>query len=369
MKTETYTSSRQWFNKIINTTQPEGGWRVLFSFLYLVSLLYFFIVKSRTVLYSCKILKTYTLPKRVISVGNITVGGTGKTPTVLALARFFNENGKKVAILSRGYGRTNEGAILIVSDGNQIFSSPSSAGEEAYFLAKELKGVIVAVGKNRYKTGLNLLTKYKIDLFILDDGYQHLKLHRDTNILLLDSDHPFSNGSLLPRGGLREPLSSIKRASMIFLTSKNGNHNKAAAILKEELFAGIPKYNVHFAPKCFFNALTAETCPIKKLSGNTSLIFSGIANPRSFRAMVDTCHIQVVRELVFPDHHRYQPHDIDAIYDIARYRKVDFIITTDKDAVKLTPYLRKEVPLIILKLEFKTEADFPWETLKSEKGS
>ncbi|MHB8482365.1 MAG: tetraacyldisaccharide 4'-kinase [Nitrospiria bacterium] len=368
MKTETFTSSGQWFYKIINTIRPEGGWRVLFFFLYLASFLYYALVKIRIFLYARRILKTYVLPKRVISVGNITVGGTGKTPTVLALARFFNENGMKVAILSRGYGRKNNRAVLIVSDGHHLLSSPSAAGEEAYFLAKELKGVIVAVGKNRYKTGRILLTRYKIDLFILDDGYQHLKLRRDTNILLLDSNSPFSNRFLLPRGGLREPLSSIKRASLILLISKDKNDKKATPILNERPFNTIPKYDVHLAPKSFYNPLTSEEYKIEKVYGKTSLIVSGIANPKSFRTMVERCQVQVIRELVFPDHHFYQPHDIEAIEDIARSRKVDFIITTDKDAVKLTPYLKNEIPMIILKLEFEAGPDFPWQALKDGKS-
>ena len=252
-----------------------------------------------------------------------------------------------------------------MSDGNQLFASPSSAGEEAYFLARELKGVIIAVGKNRCQTARLLLTKYKIDLFILDDAYQHLRLHRDVNILLLDANQPFSNRFLLPRGGLREPLSSINRASLILLTSKGEDKSTVDPLLTEGPFARIPKYFVRFDPKCFFNPLTSENYSIEALHHKTALLVSGIANPKSFRALIEKCHIQVIRELVFPDHHPYHFNDINAIYDIARSRKVDFIITTDKDAVKLNPYLRNETPLIVLKLEFKGGADFPWEELKT----
>jgi tetraacyldisaccharide 4'-kinase len=367
MRTETYTSYRQWFYNLMNTREKRGFWKPLFWLLTLMSIFYYFLVKVRLVLYKVSLLKTKVLPKRVISVGNMTVGGTGKTPTVLALARFFQKNGVRVAILSRGYGRSDPNSIRVVSDGQQVFISPALAGEEAYLLAKELKGVIVAVGKNRFRTGQFLLKKYEIDLFILDDGYQHLNLYRGTNILLLDSAAPFGNSYLLPRGILREPISAIKRASMILLAGK-GNLDIQTGEYSECLKTiRIPKYSVRFLPAGFVNMTTSEYHSGETFGGKTAVLVSGIGNPKSFRSLVESFQIEVVRELVFPDHHSYFPDDIEAIADIARSRKADFIITTDKDAVKLYSRLKTDIPVLILKLDFKTEEDFPWEALKTGK--
>jgi tetraacyldisaccharide 4'-kinase len=365
MKTETYTSSRQWFYRILNSGEPKGLWKIFFFPLYFLSLVFLYAVKIRAYLYKIRVLRAGILPKRVISVGNLTVGGTGKTPTVLALARFFQEQGLQVAILSRGYKRSGTARNLLVSNGREILVSPSEAGEEAYFLARELKGVIVAVGKNRYLTGLFLLKKFKIDLFILDDGFQHLKLRRDTDILLLNHDKPFGNGFLLPRGELREPLSALKRASLILWTRKEMVFDKADPFSNPLKFDMIPSHSVFFVPDCFMDMETQEHYSPESLGGKSVLLVSGIGNPKSFTKLIEQCGIQVVRELIFPDHHPYPSDDIDAIYDIARSRKVDFIITTDKDAVKLAPHLRNEIPMITLKLKMITGEDFPWEELKN----
>lgn len=364
MKTETYTSSRQWFYRMLNSGSPEGVWKALFFPLYILSLFYLVIVKGWAFLYKIGLLKAGTLPKRVISVGNLTVGGTGKTPTVLALARFFQKEGLQVAILSRGYKRTGTARILIVSDGKNLQASASEAGEEAYFLARELEGVIVAVGVNRYLTGLFLLKKFKIDLFILDDGFQHLKLHRDSNILLLNYEKPFGNGFLLPRGELREPNSAIRRASLILLTRKELTFEKVEPFSYPPNFDMIPKHVVSFVPDRFIDMESLTHYAPESFEGKNALLISGIGSPKSFRRLIEQCRIQVVRELIFPDHHLYRPDDIDALYDIARSRKVDLIITTEKDAVKLAPHLRREMQIIVLRLKMETGKDFPWEELK-----
>jgi tetraacyldisaccharide 4'-kinase len=347
----------------LESDSPQGGWKALFLLLYLISLIYLVAVKIRIILFQSGVLKPRRLPRRVVSVGNITAGGTGKTPMVLALARVFQRENLRVAILSRGYKRKSSSRITLVSDGKEILSSVAEAGEEAYFLAKELKGVIVAVGKNRYRTGQYLLRKFDIDLFILDDGFQHLNLHRDSNILLLDAEKPFGNGFLLPRGLLREPTDGIKRATLSLLTRKGLFEDTSESYSTLSNFGMIPTYLVSFVPDGFRDVATSEHFSIESLEGRSALLVSGIGNPTAFRNLAEACKIKVVRELVFPDHHLYQPDDIDAIYDIARSRNVELVITTDKDAVKLTSCKRSDIPMLVLKLKMKTGSDFPWKDL------
>lgn len=157
----------------------------------------------------------------------------------------------------------------------------------------------------------------------------------------------------------------MKRASLILLTRKELACEKVDPFSNQLKFDMIPKHAVSFVPDCFMDMLTLEHYSPESLGGKSALLVSGIGNPKSFGTLIEQCGIQVVRELIFPDHHPYPSDDIDAIYDIARSRKVDFIITTDKDAVKLAPYLRKEIPMIILKLKMETGEDFPWKELKN----
>ena len=363
MKTETYTSTRQWLFRKVSSDPPSGFWRVVSAPLFVLSLLYLAILKIRYFLYRVGFFPTRKLPRRVISVGNLTVGGTGKTPVVLFLTRFFQGQGKRIAILSRGYGRIKGKETVIVSDGRELLATAGESGEEAFFLARELKGVIVAVGKNRYRTGQQLLGKFPIDLFILDDGFQHIQLYRDTNILLIDQERPYGNGFLLPRGELREPVASQKRASLIFLTRKGKSGDVNSMFSFENRFDMIPAYPVRFVPECYVELQSGTKFPVDKFEKKEALLVSGIGNPASFRRLVEESGIRIVRELIFPDHHSYPDEDIAAIYDIARSRSADLIVTTDKDAVKLGSLGRTGARVMILRLKMETGADFPWNAL------
>lgn len=368
MKTETYTSSRQWFAKIMESEDAHRApLKLLLFLLRILSFFYGFLVRIRSLFYRVGVFRTMKLPRRVISVGNITVGGTGKTPMVLELASHFQKRGNQVAVLSRGYGREGDGATYrLVSDGQRILESPERAGDEAYFIARELPGIIVAVAKDRFRAGLRLLEKYKIDLFILDDGYQHLRLYRDLNILLLKSDRPFGNGFLLPRGTLREPPSGMNRANLILVTGKKSGIEIPSGPVQPKYPEGIPVCRVFFRGASFRNMTSGEEVKAETLSGKKCLLVSGIADPASFKKLVESQGIAVERELVFPDHHKYLPDDLDAVENIARYRKVDVVITTDKDAVKWKSFNGNDVPVLVLKLSLSPIDPLPWSLIEGK---
>ena len=168
------------------------------------------------------------LPAPVVSVGNLTVGGTGKTPVVACLARLWQDRGRRVAILSRGYGGPSRG-VTCISNGWNTYKKPPEVGEEPYWLARTLPGVAVYTGACRYAAGLAAWEEFRPDLFLLDDGFQHVQLHRDLDLVLLDAASPFGNGYLLPRGPLREPLTALAAAQSLILTRFNPEHSPGAA--------------------------------------------------------------------------------------------------------------------------------------------
>ncbi len=206
--------------KIKAIMTDEGKSRLLSfeSFLFVISLLYGGVVKLREFFYKKKMLKSERLPCKVISVGNVTVGGTGKTPMTIYVAELLNRLGYKVAILSRGYKGGAEKTGGIVSDGRTIFMEPDMSGDEPFMLAAKLKNTPVIVGKNRFEAGMLAIKKFKPDIIVLDDAFQHLKLVRDINLVLSDCRRPFGNTHMLPRGTLREPLSALLRGDAFILT-------------------------------------------------------------------------------------------------------------------------------------------------------
>src|SRR4030066_1164862 len=216
--------------------------------LYLLSLPYEGMVRTRFFFYSHGLLRTKSLPCPVISVGNITVGGTGKTPLVMALAKTLMDRGISVAILSRGYKGTKT-SEPVVSDGKSIFLSPEESGDEPFLMAQVCKGVPVLVGKDRFANGRVALQRFGMKGLLLDDGYQHLPLHRDLDILLIDSHIGFGDQNLLPRGILREPLSHLRRAHLFLLTKVD--HPEISQSLEEKLretHPSSPIYHSHYEP-------------------------------------------------------------------------------------------------------------------------
>jgi tetraacyldisaccharide 4'-kinase len=309
-------------------TKNPGWWRRGLARVYGLA------VGLRLWLYEAGLLKSRSLPAWVISVGNLTVGGTGKTPTVLLIARALAARQWRVAVLSRGYRGRYQDAVNLVSDGMHLLLGPSQAGDEAFLLAKSLPGVPVLVGRDRWLLGRYAVEKLRSQVLILDDGFQHLGLNRDVNLLLLDTEQPWGNGFLLPAGALREPKSQVGRATAFLLTRPGSG----GLSLMEELvrtYPGRPVFAARHQPVSL-SALDGESgWPPDYLKGRRVVAFCGLARPLSFLETLAGLGAEVVLFIQWPDHYQPQLKDVELIRAKARELGVSEAVTTSKDAVKL----------------------------------
>jgi len=338
------------FDRFLYRKEKPLGERILLFPLYLLSLPYGWAVGARSLFYSLRLLKTKTLPCPVVSVGNITVGGTGKTPLVMMLARGLMDRGISVAILSRGYKGTKT-SEPVVSDGKSIFLSPEESGDEPFLMAQVCKGVPVLIGKDRFANGRVALQRFGIKGLLLDDGYQHLPLHRDLDILLIDSHIGFGDHHLLPRGILREPLSHLRRAHL-FLLTKVDDLEASRPLEKKihEIHPGAQVFHSHFQPMSLVDP-KGEQEELYALKGKKILALSGIANPNDFSSLLRKCEMEIVSEAIFPDHHFYMSKDLSSIKE--KSKGVDWIVTTEKDMLKLRTLGIDHLPIRSLRIEMK----------------
>lgn len=312
------------------------GARFLKPILYILSFFYLFVVNVRMSLYRHGFLRSISLPCRVISLGNITAGGTGKTPMAVWLAEFLKEKNLKVAILSRGYRGFAKKEVNTVSDAHNVLLSSKEAGDEPYLMARRLKGVPVLTGRNRPKMGQFTVDRFGTDIIILDDGYQHTRLRRDLDLVLLDSTNPFGNGCLLPRGPLREPIGNLKRAHALILTRCDQADDVEEIIRYLQLsFPKIPIFKSVHRPYKLHTIGEGEILDPHALPGKKTLAFSGIANPKAFLGMLTKMGINVVRFKEYPDHYDYSGMDLSQIQKEAASLGVQTIITTEKDMVRI----------------------------------
>ncbi len=318
--------------------------------LYLLSLPYGGAVRARSLFYSVGLLKTRRLPCPVISIGNITVGGTGKTPLAMALAKGLMEKGISVAILSRGYkGKKVSGSV--VSDGKTIFLSPKESGDEPFLMAKTCQGIPVLVGRDRFTNGSVALQQFGVRGLLLDDGYQHLSLHRNINILLVDAHIGFGDHSLLPRGVLREPLSHLRRTDF-FLLTKVENPETIQPLERKihEIHPASKVFHSHYEPVSLVSPDGSEE-ELESLKGRKILVLSGVANPPYFSSMLRRCGAEVVGEAIFPDHHSYTPEDLSSVEE--KSKKADCVVTTEKDMVKLNQLDIHHLSIRALRIKMK----------------
>lgn len=303
--------------------------RLLVLILTPFSLAYLLAQRLRAVLYNAGILKTAHLTKPVISVGNVTVGGTGKTPVTAYIAGLLLKQGYRVALLSRGYGGSLEGHTTVVSDGATVMVGPRECGDEPFLLASTLPGLIVVTGADRYAAGRLATQQFSPDVFLLDDGFQHLRLHRDLNILLLDGTRPFGNGWVLPAGLLREPISALQRADLVIFTrcpKAFSNSSPAGTI-----------------PHCVARHRITGLIPLRggnpvatsSLAQKKVIAFAGIAEPAQFFEDLRNLGLNLVHTICFSDHATYSEMEVSNIIEALQAFGAEFAITTEKDGVKL----------------------------------
>jgi len=341
---------------------------ILRSILYALSFVYEGIVQLRLFLYRKRILRERTLGCLVISIGNLTVGGTGKTPIVEKFARALQTGGRRVAILSRGYksvpktrprgwfGRwrgQKEDPPRVVSDGHNILLDSLTAGDEPYMLAHNLKDVIVLVDKDRVKSGRLAIDKWNVDTLLLDDGLQYLHLKHRLDIVLVDRQAPFGNEYLLPRGTLREPPRNLRRASYVFITKSTGESNQA-------LIERIRRYNrtaeiieCAHTPLYLQSIVTGERLPLEKLNGAFIGSICAIAAPESFEGGLRSLGARIELGVHFIDHHRFTEQEMQRFMNRCIRRDLEMIVTTEKDAVRMPRLTDTPVPIYFLRVEIE----------------
>lgn len=308
---------------------------------FLPSTIYAAAMRLRAGLYRRGWLRVQHLGRPVLAVGNLTVGGSGKTPVVLALARELAARGWQPAILSRGYGGirppgSRRNAVRLVSDGVKILLGPDWAGDEPYLLARKLPGVPVLCHPRRYRAGQFALHNLGADVFLLDDAFQHLVLHRDFNLLLVDGKKQFGNGRVLPAGPLREPLAAARRADAILLTRVPEGADLAPLRQRlAELAGPVPVFSAGFAPGALVDSGGLAGGELKDWLGRPAIAFCGLADPNQFFRMLAAAGVDPLERLAFADHQRYGPEEIGRIAAAFRRTGAEVALTTEKDIVKL----------------------------------
>ncbi len=336
---------------------------ILMGLLRGLSYVYGFGARVNLWLYEAGILSRRKLNCCVISIGNITVGGTGKTPTAQRVAMMVKNMGYRVVILNRGYRSHWDKPLGVVSDGKKIFMTSYEAGDEAYLMAKMMPGIPVVIGKNRDVTGSYAVDKLNAEVIIMDDGYQHWQLDRDLDIVLVDTLNLFGNGNLLPRGILREPLNHLNRADMFLFTKSDQSSQLTRASLAEN----IRQYNteapivesIHHAKEFveiadWYKGIQQNPIPLEELKGKKVMVFSAIGNPSSFEHNVSGCGLEILEAIRYPDHHDYGMLEMQYIGERAAELNADALITTGKDAVKIPTefiYFNRDIPLYVMNMD------------------
>ena len=343
--TQKIANFQTYFIDLVHSKEAHGFFlNILLGILYVFSLIYAGLVNLKLSGFSHGLFRRRKLDCFVISLGNVTVGGTGKTPTAQRLASDIRDMGYRVVILNRGYRAKWHGDVGIVSDGQRLQMTAAEAGDEAYMLAKHLPQVPVLIGAERYETGRYAIEHFGAEVAILDDGYQHWQLERDLDILLVDAVNVFGNGYILPRGTLREPISHISRADVCLMTKVD----QAAEGSREYICETVHKYNrearivesIH-EPRCFirlaewYENIGGKGIDVSAMRGRKIMAVSAIGNPASFEQTLSDIGTVIIESLRYPDHHDYSMQEMNDILQQAQSLGAEAIIITEKDAVKI----------------------------------
>lgn len=353
----------------------QRGWGLWTVPLACCSAIYGLGVRLRLGAYAAGLLKADTLPGYVVSIGNLTAGGTGKTPAAVMLARWAVGQGLRVAILSRGYGSQDPQDLVEVSDGNGRFAEVRMAGDEPSLMARAVPESAVIVSRDRYRAGLYAFKRFGSNFFILDDGFQHLKLKRDLDLVLLDAADPLGNGHLLPWGPLREPMSQLHRADAFILTrvntgpggsvwgkaiqgttrqeaSRTGSlPEKTLAMLKEQ-FPAIPVFCADHCPDQVVFPARGQADPPDFLRQKGVVAFAGIAYPELFKEMLVQLGAEVIRFRGYRDHCVFTREDLEEMIHLKEASGAGFLLTTEKDWMRIAPFAPDDEDLGYLRIRF-----------------
>jgi len=362
--TEKIENFQTYLFQLVHGSQKHGPLaNIVILLLYAFSFIYGMLVNCKLRLYRYGVLKRTRLDCHVISLGNITVGGTGKTPTAQRLARDIRDMGYRVVILNRGYRAKWKGEVGVVSDGEKLYMSAAEAGDEAFLMAKKLPNVPVLIGPERAITGRYAVEHFQAEVAILDDGYQHWQLVRDLDILLIDAINLFGNGYILPRGTLREPVSHLDRADVCLLTKVD----QAAEGACEQIRTTIGESNNHalvvesiHLPRCFieigdwYKTIANDGLDVDYMKGKKIMAISAIGNPASFEQTIHDIGAVIVESLRFPDHHDYTKEEIFDALSQAQELGAEAIIITEKDAVKIPSSIiaaERLIPIYVISID------------------
>ena len=348
---------------------PRRSVRLLLWALRQLSHLYGAAMQVRLFLYAKRILRHHTLGCQVISVGNLTVGGTGKTPVVEVFARELQAAGRRVAVLSRGYRKTEPSFAnrlldfvslrayrrppRLVSDGQRLLLDSAMSGDEPYMLASNLPSVAVLVDKNRVKSGRYAIDKLGCDTLILDDGFQYLALLHRVEIVLIDRTNPFGNEHVLPRGILREPIRNVSRADFIFITKSDGTGAEALRSRLRELNPRAEIIECRHCARYLQDVFSGERKPLTMLRELPIAAISGIASPKGFEDELIRLGAKVLYHKRYADHHRYEQQEIIDLINKSLQRGAQAIVTTEKDAVRFPNIERRDLPMYFLRVEIE----------------
>ncbi len=360
----------QYFIEIIRERRKAPFDSFVKGVLFVASRFYLRAINTRIWLYDNRVIRYRAIGCLVVSIGNLTCGGTGKTPIVEIFARTLSQKGRRVAVLSRGYRSKDKRGFFeklrkrlfskkmevpprVVSDGKNLLHDSITAGDEPYMLASNLKDVAVLVDKDRVKSGLYAIDEFGTDVLILDDGFQYLRLKAHINIILVDSTSPFDNHHVLPRGLMREPIEHILRADYVFLTKSDGSprlrhlkefirkHNHRAEIIE---CCHKPKYLEEVFDR-------GRRHPLESLQGKKIASISAIANPASFEGFLEDLGGELVLKRHYADHHRYRQQEMIDFINDAKAAGAELIVTTEKDAVRMPRLDRRDIDIQFLRVE------------------
>jgi tetraacyldisaccharide 4'-kinase len=329
-----------------------------------LSPIYSFVMANRSSLYQKGFFRQHKLEVPVISVGNLVLGGTGKTPLVHYIAKLLQQQNKKPAILSRGYKGAASGKINIVSDTTEILMNADHAGDEPRLLAEKLPGMPVITGKKRSITGRFAIDSYGVDCLILDDGFQHMSLKRDIDLVLFNAQKLLGNGRVLPGGDLREPLSALKRADAFIISGVDTPLDDMVAQFIEflhNLFPDKPAFTGSYLPDETLSRTYSGKNDTLSLSESRKIPvygFCGIAQPESFQNILKKSNMNLTGFQSFEDHYHYSLDDIESLYKTGLSSGAQALITTEKDLVKIRDLSPRDFPLLTLSLRLEMDNDF-----------